>query len=118
MTVANGRMLNFRFAQQLRQTEQSPREEQPRLLDALQFCGVGQDPATGAESRQQNPSFSTEAILLAEGANVGAIRNDVAPGELASYCLHALTAASSLPSKAAVRRLVEVTLAGLHPRPI
>ena len=34
--------------------------------------------------------------------------------ELASYCLHALTAASSLPSKAAVRRLVKVTLAGLR----
>lgn len=30
-------------------------------------------------------------------------------------CLHALTAASSLPSKAAVRRLVAVTLAGLRP---
>ena len=29
---------------------------------------------------------------------------------LASYCLHALTAASSLPSKAPVRRLVTVTL--------
>jgi hypothetical protein len=35
--------------------------------------------------------------------------------ELASYCLHALTAAGTLPSKAAVRRLVTVTLAGLHP---
>lgn len=30
--------------------------------------------------------------------------------------LHALAAASSLPSKAAVRRLVVVTLAGLRPR--
>ncbi|TJV42717.1 MAG: TetR/AcrR family transcriptional regulator, partial [Mesorhizobium sp.] len=29
--------------------------------------------------------------------------------------LHALAAASSLPSKAAVRRLVAVTLAGLRP---
>lgn len=53
--------------------------------------------------------------LLAEGAKTGDIRDDVAPGELASYCLHALTAAGSLPSKAAVRRLVEVTLAGLRP---
>jgi hypothetical protein len=53
--------------------------------------------------------------LLAEGAKTGDIRNDVLPGELASYCLHALTAASSLPSKAAVRRLIEVTLAGLQP---
>ncbi|MBA2413953.1 MAG: TetR/AcrR family transcriptional regulator [Burkholderiaceae bacterium] len=52
--------------------------------------------------------------LLNEGIATGHIRNDVAPDELASYCLHALTAASRLPSKAAVRRLVAVTLAGLH----
>jgi AcrR family transcriptional regulator len=53
--------------------------------------------------------------LLAEGAEAGELRDDVAPDELASYCLHALAAASSLPSKAAVRRLVTVTLAGLRP---
>ncbi len=53
--------------------------------------------------------------LLAEGAKTGKLRDDVAPSELASYCLHALAAASSLPSKAAVRRLVTVTLAGLRP---
>jgi AcrR family transcriptional regulator len=53
--------------------------------------------------------------LLAEGAKSGRLRDDVAPQELASYCLHALTAASSLPSKAAVHRLVKVTLAGLRP---
>ena len=54
--------------------------------------------------------------LLTEGAEAGDLRDDVAPDELASYCLHALAAASSLPSEAAVRRLVTVTLAGLHPR--
>jgi AcrR family transcriptional regulator len=53
--------------------------------------------------------------LLAEAAETGHVRDDVAPSELATYCLHALTAASSLPSKAAVRRLVTVTLAGLRP---
>jgi len=53
--------------------------------------------------------------LLTEGAETGDVRDDVAPEELASYCLHALSAASSLPSKAAVRRLVTVTLAGLRP---
>jgi AcrR family transcriptional regulator len=51
--------------------------------------------------------------LLTDGAATGDFRDDIAPGELATYCLHALTAASSLPSKAAVRRLVTVTLAGL-----
>jgi AcrR family transcriptional regulator len=52
--------------------------------------------------------------LLIEGAKTGDIRSDVPPDELASYCLHALTAASSLGSRAAVRRLVTVTLAGVH----
>jgi AcrR family transcriptional regulator len=52
--------------------------------------------------------------LLSEAAAHGHVRSDVAPDELASYCLHALTAASRLPSKAAVRRLVSLTLAGLR----
>ncbi len=53
--------------------------------------------------------------LLAQGVKAGEIRDDVAPDELANYCLHALSAASRLPSKVAVRRLVTVTLAGLGP---
>lgn len=53
--------------------------------------------------------------LLAEAASSGDVRDDVAPGELAAYCLHALAAAGALPSGAAVRRLVTVTLAGLRP---
>ena len=53
--------------------------------------------------------------LLIEATKTGRVRDDVVPDELASYCLHALAAASSLPSKAAVRRLVTVTLAGLRP---
>ena len=53
--------------------------------------------------------------LLAEAAGTGAIRGDVAPDELADYCLHALAAAASLPSEVAVRRLVAVILDGLRP---
>ena len=52
--------------------------------------------------------------LIAEGVEAGDLREDVAPDELAHYCLHSLTAASGLPSKAAVHRLVTVTLAGLQ----
>jgi AcrR family transcriptional regulator len=52
--------------------------------------------------------------LLTRVAETGHLRDDVAPDELASYCLHALAAARSLPSKAAVRRLVTVILAGLR----
>ena len=44
------------------------------------------------------------------------MRNDVAADELASFCLHTLAAGSSLRSKAAVRRLVTVSLAGLRAR--
>jgi AcrR family transcriptional regulator len=52
--------------------------------------------------------------LLTQAAKTGAVRDDVAPDELASYCLHALGAASSLSSQDAVRRLVRVIVAGLH----
>ena len=54
---------------------------------------------------------------LAEAARTGHVRSDVAPAELASYSLHALAASASLPSRAAVHRLVAVTLAGLEPPP-
>ena len=53
--------------------------------------------------------------LLTEAAEAGDLRDDVAPDELASYCLHALAGAGGLPSKDAVRRLVAVTLDGLRP---
>ena len=53
--------------------------------------------------------------LVVEAAREGDVRDDVDPNELASYCLHALSAASVMPSKAAARRLVKVTLAGLAP---
>ena len=52
--------------------------------------------------------------LLAEAAEDGTVRDDVAPGELAHYCIGALSAAGRLPSKAAVRRLVTVTIGGLR----
>lgn len=52
--------------------------------------------------------------LLIEGAASGEIRDDVPPDELASYCLHALSAARVLPSKTAVRRLVSVTVDALR----
>lgn len=57
------------------------------------------------------------AGLLAEASAGGHIRDDVAPAELADYCLHALAAATVQPSEAAVGRLVRVTLAGLRPPP-
>jgi AcrR family transcriptional regulator len=67
-----------------------------------------------AQAQQRLSDFIRD--LLIEGVEAGNLRDDVPPDELASYCLHALTASSSLPSRAAVRRLVVVILAGLHPR--
>src|SRR5262249_47298674 len=55
--------------------------------------------------------------LVAEAAAAGLVRADVAPAELAVYCLHAISAAGSLPSRPAVQRLVRVTLAGLRREP-
>ena len=52
--------------------------------------------------------------LLTAAASRGAVRTDIAAGELARYCLHALGAARDLSSKAAVDRLVGVILTGLH----
>ena len=54
-----------------------------------------------ARAHQQLRDFVRD--LLAEGAASGEVRDDVAPEELASYCLHAVAAARGLPSKAAVQ---------------
>ena len=66
-----------------------------------------------ARAEQQLLNFIGD--LIAEGARAGELRDDAEPGELASYCLHALTAAGSLASAAGVGRLVTVTMAGLRP---
>jgi AcrR family transcriptional regulator len=55
------------------------------------------------------------ADLIREGASIGQFRDDVSADELAMFCLAALTAAGDLPSQAAVRRLVSVTMSGLQP---
>jgi len=68
-----------------------------------------------ARARQQLQGLVAD--LLAAGAQAGEIRSDIAPDELAGYCLHALTAAGGLPSEAAVRRLLAITMSGLRPQP-
>lgn len=54
--------------------------------------------------------------LLVESVLLGEVRDDVPPDELARFCLQALGAASRLPTKAAVGRLVSLTLSGLKPQ--
>jgi AcrR family transcriptional regulator len=64
-----------------------------------------------AGAQQQLLGFLQD--LIAGAASTGEVRDDVPAGELARYCVHALQAAGSLPSEAAVQRLVTVTCAGL-----
>ena len=52
--------------------------------------------------------------LLTQAARSGDVRDDIAPGELAEYCVHALAAATAIRSESAMRRLVNVTMAGLR----
>ncbi|QDG87102.1 TetR/AcrR family transcriptional regulator [Pseudarthrobacter sp. NIBRBAC000502770] len=66
-------------------------------------------------ARQRQDTFIQD--VLRRAAEAGAIRDDMAPQELASYCLHALAAAAESPSKAAVTRLVQLTLDSLRTRP-
>jgi AcrR family transcriptional regulator len=71
-----------------------------------------QDEHVGAAQRRLHDLIRD---LMTDAARAGDIRADITPDELATYCLHALGAASSMHSKAAVLRLVSVTLAGLRP---
>ena len=66
-------------------------------------------------ARAENQLRTMIADLLKEAAQAGHVRADVSPDELAAFCLHALAAARSAPTKLGVRRLVAVTLAGLRP---
>ena len=52
--------------------------------------------------------------LFKEAVDAGDVRDDIPPNELAAFCLHALVAARTFKSKTAIRRLVDVTLAGLR----
>ncbi|MEO7015085.1 MAG: TetR/AcrR family transcriptional regulator [Leifsonia sp.] len=68
-----------------------------------------------ADPRRQLHELIWEVIGAA--AQAGTVRDDIAPEELAIYCLHALDAASSLTSESSVHRLISVVLAGLRPDP-
>ena len=64
-----------------------------------------------SRARREVRRMITQLIAAASSKNL--VRTDVAPGELAIFSLHALAASSALPSKAAVGRLVELTLTAL-----
>lgn len=68
----------------------------------------------GQISRAQQQVGGIVGDLLVQGAQNGDIRDDVPAEELAHYCLHALSAASAIPSEGAIERLVEITMDGLR----
>ncbi len=109
----------------IRERSASPRQRIEAVLEAYALIAQ-QRPRHGpqlgallhrgghvARAERQLSGFMRD--VLSEGVKTGDVRDDVAPDELASYCIHALNAAASLPSKTAVRRLVTVTMAGLRP---
>lgn len=64
-----------------------------------------------AHARNHLSSFL--ASIIAEGVAAAEIRDDVVPHELAVFCLNALGGAADLPSKAAVTRLVQLTMSAV-----
>lgn len=66
-------------------------------------------------AQQQLSRFLEE--IIAEGAAAGQLRSDVPATELAAFCLHAASAASTLRDHAAIRRLIGVISAGVRPEP-
>ncbi|MGN2638982.1 TetR/AcrR family transcriptional regulator [Nocardia takedensis] len=88
----------------------------------LREPGRQHDPELGAvlhrsphvvRAQQQLRRLLTDVI--AEAAAAGTVRTDIAADELATYCLHALTAAAELPADTAVTHLVALTRAGMNP---
>jgi AcrR family transcriptional regulator len=65
--------------------------------------------------RAQRHLHQFVTTLIEEASQRGEVRDDVPPAELATYRLHALTAASSMPDHTALDRLLAVTLGALRP---
>jgi hypothetical protein len=57
------------------------------------------------------------ASLVAEAEDAAVVRSDVPARELASFCVHALTAGADNESAPAVEALVDLVWAGLSRRP-
>ena len=97
-------------------------EDEPRRSELVAFLHGGastHDDDHGGHrhvvARAQQRVLDMLRDLLIAAAESGDVRDDIPPDELAVYCFHALDASEGLRSKAAVRRLVSVTLAGMRP---
>ena len=110
----------------LRERPGTPRERLEAVLEAYAVICYHREREAGelgallhrgeqvARAEQQLVDLMRD--LLTEAAATGDVRDDVAPEELARYCLHALGAAGDVGSEDAVRRLVTVTLSALRNR--
>lgn len=85
------------------------------VLEAYAFICY-EHPASEAVDlhRAEHVGHARGQLVAFVAERLGVVRGDVPPRELAAYCVHALQAAGAVPSKAAVRRLVQVTLDGLR----
>jgi AcrR family transcriptional regulator len=89
------------------------------VLEAYAFIRHEHPPSEAAASlhRSEHVGHAREHLITFVAERLGDVRDDVPPKELAAYCIYALDAAGAVPSKAAVRRLVAVTLTGLRGEP-
>ncbi|NUR94395.1 MAG: helix-turn-helix transcriptional regulator [Kribbellaceae bacterium] len=96
-------------------------ERTHRIDDVLETYAFirHEHPPTAAPSlhRQEHVDHARDHLIGFVAERLGDVRSDVPRKELAAYAVHALDAAGAVPSKAAVRRLVAVTLSGLRGEP-
>ena len=110
---------------ELRALDKPPDAQLRAVLERYALLQHKQQPHTGSDTASQ--LHRSEHVAQAHGqlhgllhelisaaAAAGSVRADPPPDEMATYCLHALAAATELRSAAAVRRLVDLTLASLR----
>jgi AcrR family transcriptional regulator len=109
----------------LRDADQDPDTRLRAVLERYALLQHKQEPHAGSDTavqlhRSEHVTHAHSQLqqlireLIADAAATGSVRQDPSPDELANYCLHALGGATRLRSAAAVRRLVDLTLAGLR----
>lgn len=102
----------------------APVDQLAAMLEAYaltRFASGGHDaPIAALLHRDEHVHRAEEQLtrmvrtVLLHAVEAGDVRADVAADELVGFALHAATAARTLPSEAAVRRLVRVTMSGLR----
>jgi AcrR family transcriptional regulator len=111
---------------QARDAADSPADRLKAVLSAyalIQHQHHGTDLPVALLHRGEHVTAASQQLhalvsdLITACSQAGDIPAGISADELASYCLHALGAAGGLPSPAAARRLVAVTLAGLQAQP-